>query len=490
MLQTISASDRVPEAPTCVEPQVRPRAVLAVLVVGTFLAPLDSSIVNIALPAISQQFGAQPAAVRWVATAYLVTSAALLLSMGRVGDLWGLRKLYVWGLLVFGGGSLACAFADGLPVLVGARVFQAVGASMLFAAGPALVAKTFPPNRRGWALGFISLAVSAGLTVGPSLGGILLGSFGWPSLFLINVPLSVIVAAIAWRLLPDECSRREPFDLGGAVLAGLSLLALLLALTQTESRALLSLPVAGGVAVSVALFAAFIAVERRHPHPMVDLALFKVPRFSYGIAAATLAYMALFSVTFNMPFYLLRVRGLDPSAAGLLLTATPLSMALFAPLAGRLSDRQGSRGLATGGLVALAVGLAGLSFVQGDTPLLLIPFGLTFLGSGMAFFQTPNTSSVLGATPRSHSGVGSAMIAEARNVGMAVGIAVTAAIVTAFLAGPLSGGVAGLPQSQADAFVRGMSAAMRFAAVVALIGAGLSWVKNEAPAVEAPRATP
>jgi MFS family permease len=176
--------------------QTRAGAVLFVLMVGTFLAPLDASIVNIALPSIASELNQTVSAVGWVATAYLLTNAALLLSMGRLGDVWGLRRVYVSGMLLFGGGSALCAASSSLGMLVAARVVQAVGASMLFAAGPALVTRAFPAERRGAALGMISLSVSAGLLVGPSLGSLLVGTFGWPAIFIVNVPLSIVVAAI------------------------------------------------------------------------------------------------------------------------------------------------------------------------------------------------------------------------------------------------------------------------------------------------------
>jgi EmrB/QacA subfamily drug resistance transporter len=464
-----------PERPQGALKSPSANTVLLVLVVGTFLAPLDSSIVTIALPAISAEFGVQPALVSWVATAYLLTTASLLLGMGRLGDVWGLRRLYVWGLLIFGAGSLACALSGSIGALIASRVLQAVGASMLFAAGPALVTRTFPPERRGWALGYIALAVSAGLTVGPALGGVLLEKFGWPSLFLINVPLSVGVALLAWRLLPNEESVGEAFDLPGAFLAGLSLFALLVSLTLTESNSLVSIDVLMGFAVCIASLVGFLYVERRSPHPMVDLRLFSSRAFSFGLSAAALNYLALFSVTFNMPFYLLRVRGMDPRSAGIVLTTVPLLMAAFAPFAGRLSDRYGSRGLAAAGSAAIALGIGALSFVSVTTSLVPIVAALGVIGAGMAFFQTPNTAAVLRATPRSHIGTGSAFVAEARNVGMSIGIALTAAIVTSYLGGPLSGGAAGLPASEAARFVEGITAAYRVTALLALSAALMSW---------------
>lgn len=469
---------------SCEAVEQRPTAVLLVLVIGTFLAPLDSSIVNIALPSIASQFGVSLTAVSWVATAYLLTNAALLLTMGRMGDTWGLRRLYVAGILVFGVGSVACAMSGTLALLIASRAFQAVGASMLFAAGPALISRTFPPDRRGWALGYISLAVSAGLTAGPALGGILIDAFGWPSIFLINVPLSIAVAAMAWRLLVDECPDPERFDLLGALLSGSALTLLLLGLVQVGESGLLSGKVIGPLIASVVLGVGFVRWEQNSSSPMIDLKLFKSVPFSAGIAAATLSYLGLFAVTFTMPFYLLRVLNVPGSIAGLILTVTPLSMAVLAPAAGRLSDRQGSRGLSAIGAGILAAGLAVTSFLGPESHLWLAPLCLLVIGSGMAIFQTPNTAGVMRSTPRARLGVGSALISEARNVGMSIGIAMTAAIVGSALGGaelPVTGA---LGPGMVSAFSEGMSWALRTGAVIAACAAALSWFGRRSESVE------
>lgn len=478
------------EATTCTVTEQQQVPALIVLVVGTFLAPLDSSIVNIALPSIAVEFNRSLSAVSWVTSAYLLTVAALLLTMGRLGDMYGLRKLYVGGLLVFGMGSLGSAMAWSLPALVGARVVQAVGGAMMFAAGPAIVSRVFPPDRRGWALGYIALAVSAGLTAGPALGGLLLGTFGWQSIFLINVPLSMVVAAIAWRLLTDECPKVGTFDFAGAILAAGTLILLLTGLDRAEKAGLLSPQVALPVVGAIALGAAFVWWERRFRAPMVDLDLFASRSFSVGVGVATLAYLSLFTVTFTMPFYLLKVEGLDPRAAGLMLTATPLTMAVFAPIAGRLSDRRGSRGLAAAGLTMLASGLFAASLLAPGSPLWAPPVCLLLIGSGMAVFQTPNTAAIMRATPARLSGVGSAFIAQARNVGMAVGIALTAAIVGAAVGGE------GLPNGGpvtaqiAQVFSAGMSMALRTGSVIALSAAALAWFGRGSDSVEAEKPKP
>lgn len=462
-------------------------SVLLVLVVGTFLAPLDSSIVNIATPAIAEQFQVPMSAVSWVTTAYLLTSASLLLSMGRLGDVWGLRNLYAGGLIVFGAGSLACALSGSLPFLIFARVFQAVGAAMMFAAGPALVTRAFAPDRRGWALGFVSLAVSAGLTAGPALGGLLVGTFGWPSIFLINVPLSIAVALLAWRMLPAEQSRGERFDMPGALLAGGGLLLFLLGLGEAEANGFVSGRVLLPVGVGIALIAALVRWEGRAPQPMIDLRLFRSRTFSAGIASGTLAYMSLFAVTFTMPFWLLGVAGLEPRAAGLFLIITPLTMALLAPAAGRAADRIGSHGLSTIGLTVQTAGLLWLSAWGASASLTTAGIGLAMVGGGMAVFQTPNTVAVLRATPRENAGVGSAFVAEARNVGMAIGIALTAAIVGQALGGSELSDETGKLAFETARFSAGMSRALLVASALSGVAAIITWFGGSPAQVESER---
>lgn len=450
--------------------------VLVVLAVGTVMAPLDASIVQIALPAIAGEFGARLASAGWVTTAYLLTAAALLLPMGRVGDIWGLKRLYITGLVVFALASIGCAAAGSLASLVLSRTVQATGAAMLFAAGPALVTRTFPPDRRGWALGYVSLAVAAGLSAGPALGGVLVGSFGWPSIFLVNVPLSIGAAAAAVRLLPRECPDRRGFDLLGAVLAAATLLLVLVGLSRADESGVTSSPVLGPLAMAAATGAGFVLWERRARDPLVELSIFSDREFSTGVFAATLSYLALFSVTFTMPFYLLRIHGFDPRFAGSLLTVTPLAMAALAPLAGRLSDRHGSRTLATLGVGVLALGLAAASLLTPSTPPGLVACALAVVGSGMAVFQTPNTAAILRAAPQDRVGVGSAFVAVARNVGMSLGAAIAATIVSAALGGrPLPAERAPLPPEVSQAFMHGMASALRVGATAALLAAVLSW---------------
>jgi EmrB/QacA subfamily drug resistance transporter len=464
-----------PEA--TLEPRsVDPRVVLGAVMLGTFLAPLDASIVNIALPSLSSDLSVSLAAVGWVSTVYLLTVSTLVLTMGRLADLWGLRRVYVAGFALFGLGSLACALSHAFGLLIAARAFQALGASMMFAAGPAIITTVVPPQRRGYALGMVGLAVSFGLSVGPPLGGLLVGSFGWPSIFWVNVPLSAVAAVIAWRVIPDDRPAYEPFDIAGALLGGGALLATLLALSATENWPIVSLPVAGTALLAVALWVVFIRAERAETHPMLDLSLFSRRAFASGSLAAMLCYTALFSLIFLMPFYLTSARGMDVRAAGLVLVTTPVVTALLGPMFGRLSDRRGTRTFTTGGLALMALGLAGMSLLRTTTPLPLVMLGLLVTGAGSAMFQSPNSSAILGATPRERLGVGSAVVSEARNVGMALGIALTAALASAGL--PKGGSAAHMAQTESALFMSSMSRAVLVAAAIAAVGSAVSWTRG------------
>lgn len=452
--------------PTCERTAADRRLVLMAVMIGTFLAPLDSSIVNIALPSLSAELGVGLSAIGWVATAYLMTSASLVLTMGRVADIWGLRRTYVLGFAIFGLGSLACALSGTFALLIASRVLQALGASMMFACGPAIITMTFEPGERGWALGVVGLAVSAGLAAGPVLGGLLVGFWGWPSIFLVNLPLVTIAAIVAWRVIPLDCPVAEPFDLVGAGLAGATLFGLLYALSGIEAAPILSTRVLAPAVLAALGGLAFTRVERGAAHPMLDLSLFENRQFLSGAVSALLAFVALSASIFLMPFYLTRVKELDVRLVGLLLAATPVLMATLGPWFGRMSDRIGPRALTTGGMAALSVSLLGLSMATAETPLWSVVLGLVGIGGGLSMFQAPNSSAVLENTPRDRLGIGSAVIGNARSVGMAIGISLTAAVAGAAMAN--NGG-------DGAEFTQAMSIALKTGALVALGGALVSW---------------
>lgn len=460
--------------------------VLSAVSIGTFMATLDGSIVNIALPSIGRAFGVGLATVEWVVVAYLLVIGSLLLPFGRLGEVISFRRVYLAGFAVFTGASLLCGAAPGIGALIAFRALQGIGAAMLMAMGPAIVARTFGPGERGRALGLNAISVSIGLSLGPALGGLLTELATWRAIFLVNVPIGLIAIAWAARVLPfDRPGRREPFDIPGAVLASAGLLILLLALNQGGSWGWTSPATVGLLLAAIGLGTAFVMVERRTAVPMMDLRLFRIRAFSAGLASVFAAFAALFTATFLLPFLLQEGSGLGPLEAGLLITPIPIAAAVVAPFSGALSDRIGPRLPASLGMAFQGVGLLSLTtlppaFVPAD-----LVWRLVLIGVGHGLFMSPNSSAVLGAVPRPRLGTASGMVAETRVVGQALGIVISAAVVAVrlpFHVAELGGaGGQGVPGGQGvaeAALIAAIHDAFVVAALICSIGIVTSLVRG------------
>ncbi|MDI6824981.1 MAG: MFS transporter [Bacillota bacterium] len=401
---------------------------LVALLAGTIMGPIDASIVNINLPVIAADLGATPDRVGWVSMAYLLVLGTLLLPFGRLGDILGLKRVYLAGLLTFVATSATCALAWTLGTLISLRALQALGAGMTMAMAPAIITGLFPPQERGRALGLNGMTVALGLSLGPTLGGWLADAFGWRSIFLVNVPVGLVAYFLCRRMLPPLGPReaRRSFDAAGALLAYASLSCLLVSATRGPAGGR-PLPFLALGAVGVALAALFIRVEKSSDHPMLDLSLFGNRIFSAGVGVAWLNFITQYVIVFVTPFYLQQVAGLRPGHAGTIMTALPLTVLVVAPLAGALSDRVGHRWPALVGLTLCGVGAAAM--------LVLEPHGggavawrLSLFGLGTGLFQSPNNSAIMGAVPRSRLGVAGGTLATARNVGMTFGIALASTV--------------------------------------------------------------
>jgi EmrB/QacA subfamily drug resistance transporter len=306
--------------------------ILSAVSVGTFMATLDGSIVNISLPSIQAAFGIELTVVEWVSIAYLVVVGSVLLPFGRLGEVLTFRRVYLTGFVVFTVASVLCGAAPGPGALIGFRVIQGVGAGMLQAMGPAIVARTFGPGERGRALGLNAISVSLGLTLGPVLGGVLTELATWRAVFLVNLPIGLFAIVWAMHVLPREHpTGGQTFDVPGAGLSGTALLTLLLALTQGESLGWTSPVIVVLLATFVLTAALFLWAELRATQPMIDLRLFTIRAFSAGNASVVIAFAGLFTATFLLPFLLERGAGYTPIEAGLLLTPVPVVGALVAP---------------------------------------------------------------------------------------------------------------------------------------------------------------
>ena len=453
--------------------------ILTSVSLGSLMATLDGSIVNIALPAIQTDFRIDLTTVEWVVVAYLLVVGSLLLPFGRLGEVVSFKRVYLAGFAIFTVASVCCGASPNELTLICFRAVQAVGAAMIMSMGPAIVARTFPAQERGRALGLNGVSVAFGLSLGPALGGILTQAATWRAIFLINAPIGVLAIVWAARILPAETpgGHRE-FDVRGALVSGIGLFALLLALSEGQSWGWNGPAILGLFAVFVVFVAGFILIERRAIAPMIDLALFGIRPFTAGLVSVVVAFAGLFTATFLLPFLLQQGRGFSPVEAGLLLTPLPITMAIVAPVSGASADRLGSRLPATAGMVVMVLGLLSLTQLPVDFSLPDLIWRLVLLGIGQGMFMSPNSSAVLGSVPRARVGTASGTLAQMRVNGQALGIALSAAIVAArlpvHLAATGAQGAAAVNVAQAGAIHDAFAAA----ALICCIGVVASLVRG------------
>ena len=457
-------------------------AVFCVVAIGVLMATLDSSIVNISLPSIARSFGrALSGPLQWVVIAYLLTIVALLLTGGRLGDLFGRKPVWQAGLGLFTVGSALCGLAPSLAALIGFRALQGVGAALLMALSPALLTSAFPTRERGRALGMNALVVAVGVSLGPPLGGVITERIGWRWIFFINLPLGVLGIVLAALVLPRPGARGlARFDAGGAALLAVSLASFTGALSFAHDLGYGSPLILLALLSSAVALRWLVAHEARSKAPIIPLGLFRNPLFRSALACLVLSFLALFGVAFLTPFYLEQLRHLSAEQSGLIMIAYPLMIALLAPFAGALSDRIGSRTLAPLGLGIAALALFLLGSVNERTRLGWVAACLALGGVSQALFQPANNSALLGAAPAENQGVASGLLATGRVLGQSLSIALSGAVFAGF--GGASAGRALMARATqaapdprlVETFLLGYRAALWVAAGCALSGALLA----------------
>lgn len=425
------------------------------------MATLNLSIVNVSLPTIVAEFGADIGEAQLVVVSYVAVVTALLVTAGRLGDRVGRRSSYVAGFAVFAGGAALCGAAQGVLELMIFRALQALGAAMLIASGPAVIAET-QKGGRGQALGLVAIAVAAGLTVGNVLGGIIVEFLGWRWIFLVNVPVGVAGVLMARAYVPQT---RLPvaIDWTGAVFFAAAVLSLLAGLGAPGTTRF------AGVAVALGFFVAFLAWERRARDPLIPRGLGKDRFVVLGTATVLLTFVAMATSSFLIPFYLANVLGASPSTIGIVLFANPLGFSFVGPFSGRLHDRLPpgiGNALAPLGLGVAAAGFVLLASLGAAAPLPVVFVELFVIGIGMGLFMAPNNSALLGAVRRDMLGVLSGVIATMRNLGMSLGFALAGQLF--LLLNPAGA------DAPAGAFVPAMNAVFLAAAGILAVAAGLS----------------
>ena len=403
--------------------------VLAAVAMGIFLATIDGSIVNVALPTLVEAFQVEFHLVEWVVLSYLLVVTTLMLSVGRLGDMIGKKKIYNSGMIIFTVGSVLCALAPSVYWLIGFRVLQAIGGVMMMALGTAILTEAFPARERGKVLGISGSVVALGIVAGPELGGNLIEALSWHWIFLVNLPVGIIGALIVHRFVPDlKPAGGQRFDYFGAITLFVSLTVFSLALTLGQQEGFDQPFILLLLAVWAIFLIMFLLVEWTSSEPMVDLRMFKNTLFSVNLITGFITFIGIAGTIILMPFYLENVLGYSTRSVGLLLAVVPIAMGLSAPVAGSLSDRFGTRLITVVGLAVLVVGYYGVSTLNAETTSLGYVLRFLPIGLGMGIFQSPNNSAIMGSVSRTRLGVASGLLSITRTLGQTVGIAALAAL--------------------------------------------------------------
>jgi len=390
---------------------------------SSFLTPMALSMVHVALPTIAKEFLMDAITLSWVATAYILTAAALLLPFGRVADIYGRKRVFILGTFVFTVASFLLGMAWSAGPLIAFRVLQGVGSAMLFGTGIAMLSSAFPPGERGRALGINVAAVYLGLSCGPLLGGLLTQYVGWRSIFFFNVPLGILIIIFSlWKLRAEWAeSKGEPFDLVGSLIYCAMLVALMYGFSILPGMAGSLL-----IATGIAGICAFVAWELRTGRPILDINLFRTNKvFTLSNIAALIHYSATFAIGFLLSLYLQHIKGLSPQNTGIVLISQPLVQAVFSPIAGRMSDRVEPRIVASTGMSITAVGLFLLVFLDAGTGMWFIVSALALLGFGFALFSSPNSNAIMSSVENRLYGVASSMLGTMRLLGQAFSMGIT-----------------------------------------------------------------
>jgi EmrB/QacA subfamily drug resistance transporter len=436
---------------------------LAAVGFGLFMIMLDNTVVNVALPTIQRDVGAGLSELEWIVSGYALTFAALMLTGGKLADVFGRRRVFVIGLAIFSGSSLACALAPSSGFLIGARVVQGVGAALMNPASLSIISAAFPPRQRGTAIGIWAGVSALALAGGPLVGGVLTEHVGWSAIFYVNVPIGLVAIAASFLLIDEsrDTTEGQRLDLPGLVSSAVALFALTYGLIEANAYGWTSGRIVGAFAVAAAALAAFVLLERRQRAPMLDLGLFRDGTFAGANVVLLLVALAIFGVFFFLSLYMQNVLGYSPVKAGLAFLPMTALITVVAPLAGRLSDRRGSRWLLAGGMVLLAGQLLYLSRLGVHESFWTLVPGMLMGGAGLGAAMAPATAAGLSGVPVDKAGVGSAVLNSSRQLGGSIGIALMGAIMVHEAGG----------RSTPAAFVHGLSVTLEVAAAIAVAGA-------------------
>ncbi|HET9115978.1 MAG TPA: MFS transporter [Gaiellaceae bacterium] len=440
---------------------------LAAVAFGLFMIMLDNTVVNVALPSIERDLHVSISSLEWIVTAYALTFAALLITGGKLGDLFGRRRIFIVGIAIFTLSSLACGLAPTAGFLIGARAVQGIGAALMNPASLSIITATFPPRERGQAIGIWAGVSAMALAIGPLVGGLIVDNINWNWIFFINVPVG-IAGVIVSRLVIKESrdtSHVQSVDVPGLITSSAGLFALTYALIEGNKHGWTSPEIIGLFAGAVALLVGFVVLEHFQRVPMLDLSLFRIGSFAGSNLVAMLVSLGMFGVFFFVSLYIQNILHWTPTKAGAAFLPMTILIIIVAPLAGKLSDRVGSRWLMGGGMTLVSISLLLYQRVGLHSTFWTLLPAMLLGGIGMAMTMSPMTAAAMSSVPVDKAGVGSGVLNSFRQLGGSLGIALMGAILASYVTAPPRS-----PQA-AQQFVDGLHASLLVAAGITFAAA-------------------
>jgi EmrB/QacA subfamily drug resistance transporter len=440
---------------------------LSAVAFGLFMIMLDNTVVNVALPSIQRDLHVSISSLEWVVTAYALTFAALLITGGKLGDLVGRRRTFILGMAIFTLSSLACGLAPSSGFLIGARAVQGVGAALMNPASLSIITATFPPRERGQAIGIWAGVSAMALAIGPLVGGLIVDNINWNWIFFINVPVGIAGILVSQLVIKEsrDTSHEQSIDLPGLITSSAGLFALTYALIEGNGHGWTSPEILGLFAAAAVLLVTFVALERYQRLPMLDLSLFRIGSFSGANLVAMLVSLGMFGVFFFVSLYLQNILGWSPTKAGASFLPMTLLIILVAPVAGKMSDRIGSRWLMGGGMTLVSISLLLYQRVGLHSTFWTLLPAMLLGGVGMAMTMSPMTAAAMSSVPVDKAGVGSGVLNSFRQLGGSLGIALMGAILASYIT------VSPRSPEAPQQFVNGLHAALLIAAVITFLAA-------------------
>ncbi|MEG0914969.1 MAG: MFS transporter [Christensenellaceae bacterium] len=452
-------------------------AILSVLIFMPFMVTLDTTIVNVALPVMVKDLHTDMESIQMVVIAYLIAVVASILFFGRMGDMKGKGRLFMFGTVVFTAGSLMAGLSHDLTTLIIARVVEGIGGAAALANNQGIITEVFPTNQRGRALGISGIAVALGTMLGPPIGGLIVTYLNWNFIFLINVPVGILGFLLALRLLPRGEKLKEKIDYRGTALLALSLILCFFALLIGQSKGFAHPIVLFGFIGGGILLFTFLWVERKTKQPILNLSLFKNQIFTLSILCVLIQFLAMGGISIIQPFYIEKVLALDAGTTGLIMMSFPLVMGIASPLSGALSDKIGSEVLTLIGLCIMTLGVFLLSTLTAATSAALLIIYLCIVGLGAGIFTSPNTSLIMSTAPKEKLGITGSINAFTRNFGMVIGITLMTTLLYSLMSTKVGYQVKGYISGKPDVFVYGMQIVYIIAACILLVSVILTAVR-------------